>query len=268
MSAGDALAVHVRRCHRGVEGQAGQDGRLRGRVESLHVRGRVGLGVAQRLRLLQRLGEARAGGIHPVQDVVGRAVDDAEHTADGVPGQRLAQRPQQRDGAGYRRLVVQVGAVLAGRAVNLRAVLGQQGLVRGDHRFTNLQRGEQQRPGRLDAADHLHHDVHVRPGDQRVRVRSEQRKIDPRGPPVPDPAHRDPGQFQPRADAQGKVVGLLGEQPGHLRADRAAAEQGDLQGGQGLVHPTSRLSKSSRLSRRTMARAVPALTATTAGRDT
>ena len=231
---GDALAVHVRRGHRGVEGQAGQDGRLRGRVEPLHVGGRVGLGVAERLRLLQGLGEARAGGVHPVQDEVGGAVDDAEHPVHGVPGQRLAQRAQQRDGAGHRGLVVQVGPVLPGRAVDLRAVLGQQRLVRGDHRLAALQRGEQQRPGRLDAADDLDHDVDVGPGGQRVRVRGEQRAVDRGGPPVPDPAHRDPGQLQPGADAQGEVVGLLGEQPGHLGADDAAAEQGYLEGGQGL----------------------------------
>ena len=93
---------------------------------------------------------------------------------DRVAGQRLAQRPQQRDGAGHRGLVVQVGPELAGRAVEFRAVLGQQRLVRGDHRLAALHRVQQQRPGRLDAADHLDHDVHVRAGDQRVRVGGEQ----------------------------------------------------------------------------------------------
>ena len=49
---------------------------------------------------------------------------------------------------------------------------------------------------------------------------------------MPDPPDRDPGQLQPGADAQGEVIGLFGEQPGHLGADDAAAEQGHLQGGQ------------------------------------
>ena len=168
---------------------------------------------------------------------------------------------RMRDGAGHRGLVVQVGAVLAGRAVDLRAVLGQQGLVRGDHRLAALERGEQQRPGRLDAADHLDHDVDVGPGRQRVRVRGEQRPVDPGGAPVPDPPHRDPGQLQPGADAQRQVVGLPGEQPGHLGADDAAAEQGYLEYGQGLrgwldlFHPMSKLSRSSRVSRRMIGRA-------------
>ncbi len=226
---GDALAVHVGRGHRGVEGQAGHDGGLGGRVEAFDVRGRVGLGVAQGLRLLQRLGEAGPGGVHPVQDVVGGAVDDAEHAVDGVPGQRLAQRAQQRDGPGHRGLVVQVGAELAGRGVDLRAVLGEQDLVGGHDRLAVLQRGQQQRPGWLDAADHLDHDVHVRPGDQRVRVRGEQRPVDARGPRMADPPHRDADQLEPSADAQGQVVGLFSEQARHLGSHDPAAEQGYVQ---------------------------------------
>ena len=266
---GDALAVHVGRGHRGVEGQAGHDGGLGGGVEALDVRGRVGLGVAQGLGLLQRLGEAGPGGVHPVQDVVGGAVDDAEHAVDGVPGQRLAQRAQQRDGPGHRGLVVQVGAVLPGRAVDLRAVLGEQGLVRGHDRLAVLQRGQQQRPGGLDAADHLDHDVHVRPGDQRVRVHGEQRPVDARGPRMADPPHRDAGQLQPSADPQGQVVGLFDEQARHLGAHDPAAEQGHLQRGHGPGHPTSSFRRSSRVSRRTIrAGSAPSATATTPGRGT
>ena len=228
----------------------------------------ISLGVAERLGLLQRLGEPRARGVHAVQDEVGRAVHDAEHAAHGVASQRFPQRAQQRDGAGHGGLVVQVSAVFAGRAVDLRAVLGEQGLVRGDHRLPALERGQHQRPGRLDPADHLDHDVDVRPAHQRVGVRGEQGPVDPLGPAVPDPPHRDPRELQPGADPQGQVIGLFGQQPGHLRPDDPAPEQGHLQGRAGSGHPTSRLSRSSIVSRRTMTRASPSLTATTAGRGT
>ena len=66
---------------------AGQDRGLGRGVEALDVGGRVGLGVAQRLGLGQRLGEARAGGVHPVQDEVRGAVDDAEHAVHRVAGE-------------------------------------------------------------------------------------------------------------------------------------------------------------------------------------
>jgi len=41
-----------------------------------------------------------AGGVHLVKNVVGGAVDDAEHAGDAVAGHGLAQRVDHRDGAG------------------------------------------------------------------------------------------------------------------------------------------------------------------------
>ena len=111
---GDALAVDVGGHHTGVEGEAGEDGGLGRGVEPLDVGRRVGLGVAEGLGLLQRLGEPGAGGVHLVEDEVRGAVDDAEHAADPVAGQGLAQRTQDRDGAGDGGLVVEVAVVLLG----------------------------------------------------------------------------------------------------------------------------------------------------------
>ena len=112
---GDALAVDVGGGDPGVEGEAGQDRGLGRGVEALDVGGRVGLGVAERLGLLERLGEAGAGGVHLVEDEVGGAVDDAEHPAHPVAGERLAQRAQDRDRAGDGGLEVEVAAGLLGR---------------------------------------------------------------------------------------------------------------------------------------------------------
>ena len=144
---GDALAVHVGGGHPGVEGQRGQDRGLGGGVEPLDVGGRVGLGVAELLGLLERLGEAGARAVHLVEDEVGGAVDDAEHPGHPVAGQRLAQRPQDRDGAGHGGLVVEVAAGLLGRLEEGRPVLGEQRLVGGDHARAVLERGEDQACG-------------------------------------------------------------------------------------------------------------------------
>ena len=62
----------------------GDDRRLGAGVEALDVGGRVALGVAEALRLGERVGvvgvaTARVG--HLGEDVVGRAVDDAHHPA-------------------------------------------------------------------------------------------------------------------------------------------------------------------------------------------
>ncbi len=159
-----------------MERQRGQDGGLGSGVESLDVCGRVGLGVAQGLGLLDRVSEARAGGVHLVQHVVGGAVDDAQDAPDVIPDERLAQGAQQGDGPGDRRLVVQVDIALLGRLVETRAVLGQQCLVGRDDAGAVLHRCQDQAAGRLDATDDL--DDHVGPGDELLSVGGEQRGID------------------------------------------------------------------------------------------
>ena len=81
---GDPFAVHVAGPYPGVERQRREDRRLRRRVEALDVGGRVGLGVPERGRLLQRLGEPGPGRVHRRQDEVGGAVDDAGDPDDPV----------------------------------------------------------------------------------------------------------------------------------------------------------------------------------------
>ena len=263
----------------GVEGQAGEDGGLGGGVEALDVGGGVGLGVAQGLRLLDGLGEAGAGGVHLVEHEVGGAVDDAEHAAHVVAGERLADRAQDRDGAGHGRLVVEVDVVGVGGGVERRAVLGEQRLVGGDHRGAVLHGAQDQAAGRLDAADHLDDDVGA--GDELLGVRGEQRGVDRHVGARPlRAAHGDADQLELRAHPGGEVVGVLDEPGRDGGPHDAAAEQGDAQGGTGFVRhggvhllavgphasATSRASRSSMVSRRTSTRERPPRTATTGGR--
>ena len=101
----------------------------------------IALGVAQRLGLGQRVGVRLPALGHAGEDVVGRAVDDAHHPADRLAGQRLAQRPDQRDAAGHRRLEQQVDAGRGRGLEQLGAAVGQELLVAGDHRLAGLERG-------------------------------------------------------------------------------------------------------------------------------
>ncbi len=221
----DALPVDVVQGHPGVERQLRDDRRLRGGVEAVDVRARVGLGVSERGRLLKGLGEACAGLVHPGEDVVGGAVDDAEHPADPVTGEALPQRAQQRDRAGDRRLVVEVHAVRGGGVVQGRAVGGQQRLVRRHHRLSRAQRGEQPAAGRFDAADHLHDDVDVVPGRQRRRVPGENRWIDWDVARDGRAADGHAGQFQRRAHPGGEILGMGVQQPDDVAADHTTPQQ-------------------------------------------
>ena len=226
---GDALAVHVGGGDPGVEGEAGQDRGLGGGVEPLDVGGRVGLGVAELLGLLQRLGEAGTGGVHLVEDEVGGAVDDPEHPGHRVAGQRLAQRSHDRDRAGHRGLEVEVAPGLLGGLEQRRAVLGQQRLVGGDDAGAVLERGEDQRAGRLDAADHLDDQVDVVAGDQPRGVGGQQPLGDLDLARRVEPAYGDTDELDRGAHPGRQVAGLLLQQPHHLRADRAAAQHRDLE---------------------------------------
>ncbi len=168
---GDALAVDIATGDPGVEGKRGQDGGLGCRIETLDIGGRVGLGIPQRLRLADRVGEPSSGRVHLVEHIVRRAVDDADDLADAVSRKGLAQRAQQRDGARNGRLVVEIDAVLSGRGIQRRAVLGQQRLVGGDDRRAVLHSAQDERAGWLDAADDLDDDVS--PGDEFGRIGGE-----------------------------------------------------------------------------------------------
>ena len=114
-----------------MEREAREDrGLLRG-VVALDVGGRVGLGVAEALRVGEHVLELGALGVHAVEDVVGRAVDDAHDPLHAVAGERVAQRPDDRDRAGRGGLVVDLRADLVGGVEDLGAVGGQQRLVGG-----------------------------------------------------------------------------------------------------------------------------------------
>ena len=71
-----------------AEGEARQDGELVGGVEAADVEGRVGLGIAEALRVGQAVLEGQALQLHARQDVVAGAVEDAVDARDRVAGQR------------------------------------------------------------------------------------------------------------------------------------------------------------------------------------
>ena len=161
-----------------MEGQRGQDGALRCGIQALDVCGRVGLGEAQVLRLLEGVLVAQALGTHGVQDEVRRAVDNAHHGGDAVAGQRLTQAVHDGDRAGHGGLVIKVCVVGGGSLVQFGAVGGQQRLVTRHDRNTLCEGAQHERARRLDAADQLDHEIH--PVNRLSRVRRQQLAINRR----------------------------------------------------------------------------------------
>ena len=83
-------------------------------VDAVDVEARIGLGIAELLRLGQHLGEFAPALAHRRQDVVRGAVEDAVNPRHAVAGEALAQCLDDRDAAGDRGLEGERDAGLLG----------------------------------------------------------------------------------------------------------------------------------------------------------
>ena len=228
----DALGVRLVELHRHAEGDRRHDRELVRGVDALDVEGRVGLGVAARLRLGEHLRERRAPGAHLGKNEVRRAVDDAGDPLDAVGGEAFAQRLDDRDAAGDRRLEADHHALRVRGGEDLGAVVREQRLVGGDDVLAVGDRVEHELSRRLDAADQLADDVDVGMAHDHGRVVGQVDAGDaPRGlaraveRPRGDPADDD----RPAGAALDLLLVPAQHVPG-AAADGAEAEQADVDG--------------------------------------
>ena len=96
---------------------------------------------------------------------------DAGHGADPVSHQRFAHRFDDGHAAAHTGLVSQVHPVFGSRGDDRVAMLGQQGLVGGDHVLALVDGLKDHRFGDPLAADGFHDDIHLGIGDGRGRIR-------------------------------------------------------------------------------------------------
>ena len=115
-----------------AESERRQDRKLVRRIDAVDVERRVGLGIAQRLRLGEHLGEVAALRLHLGEDEIARAVEDAVDARHRIRRRALAQPLDHRDAARDRRLELQRHARRLGRARQLQPVVRQHRLVGGD----------------------------------------------------------------------------------------------------------------------------------------
>ena len=151
----DPLVGDLVEVHGGRERQPGEDRHLGRGVAARHVVGRVGLRVAELLRLHQRLLVGDPAARHLGQDVVGRAVDDPVDALHVGGGERLLEHADHRHDAGHRALEAQLHAVLARARPQLLAVLGEQLLVGRHDVLAGAHRAQHVLARRLDPADQL-----------------------------------------------------------------------------------------------------------------
>ena len=83
---GNAFDKHRVGIDAGAEREARHDGELLRGVEALDVEGRIGLRIAEALRVLEALGEGQLLLLHAGEDVVAGAVEDAVDARERVAG--------------------------------------------------------------------------------------------------------------------------------------------------------------------------------------
>ena len=226
----DALLVDISCNDLRAECRHREDGRLGTGIESLHVGGRIGFGVAQPLRLAKHIGIVGAVLGHPGEDVVGRAVHDAHHPRDALADERVAQHPDERDPAGYGRFEGQVDAMGGRQCKELLADVGDQLLVGGHDGLAGLEGGGDQMPGRLDAAHRLDDHVHVVGDHQRLAVACQDtvgKRYQSLGAEIAD---GDTADREVEGGAFREVGGIALQQRDEGRPDVAAAQDADAHG--------------------------------------
>ncbi len=203
-----------------------------GGVGAIHVKRRVGLGVALALGLLQNVGVAAAILGHAGEDVVAGAVEDALQREDLIGGEPLAEGADDRDAAADRRLEGDGLAVLPARVEDLGAVRRQQRLVGGDDVLARGQQIEHRLPGPVNAADDFDRDLDRRVVDHLLEIGGDERPGKIHIARLVEIAQHDAAQLERSAGAGGEPLGMVEQQFGDARADGAAADQGDAE----LVH--------------------------------
>src|SRR3546814_5039428 len=110
------------------------------RVDAVDVETRVGLGIALRLRVGERVGEARAVSLHLRQDIIAGAVEDAIDARDLVRRGALADRLDHWNAARDRGFIFQRRVLLLGDPREVEPVVRDHRLVRGDERLARAER--------------------------------------------------------------------------------------------------------------------------------
>ena len=141
---------------------------LRG-IDAVDVARRIGFGVAEPLRLGQGLIDPASPVARLRQDVVARAIDDADQ-AFHVGRVGASCEDAEKRHAGDDRCFVQQGSRRSrGGLTQFHAVRRQQRLVRSNDRNTPVQRLQHEGTCRLDPAEKLHEDVGRR-GEERAGI--------------------------------------------------------------------------------------------------
>ena len=132
-NATDTFRVNPVKLQRNTKGNGCQDGQLVCRINPLHIKGRVSLGITQLLCFFQHIGKVTPLVAHLGKDEIAGAVNNAGEPLDFVGREALTQRLDNGNTAGDRRLKGHHDTLVLCCSKNLVAMHGNQRLVGRHH---------------------------------------------------------------------------------------------------------------------------------------
>ena len=128
-------------------------------VVTVHVCRRVRFRIAQGLGIRQHVGKGCTLAGHAGEDVVGGAIDDSSNPLNPIGPQGLLEGLDDGNATPHGSLHQNVDTSPGRGRVDFHPMVGNNGLVGGDHRLAHGDGLQDQAAGRLQAPQHLHHHV-------------------------------------------------------------------------------------------------------------
>src|SRR5580765_8559555 len=129
----DASDWNFRGAYGVSKGNAGKDGDLVARIQTVDIQAGIRLSIAGRLRLFQRVGKFNAVLLHLRKDVIARAVHNSVDSLDAVRGERFRDRADLRNSARDRGFNSYREIFLLGKSKELIAMQSDKRFVRGHY---------------------------------------------------------------------------------------------------------------------------------------
>ena len=135
------------------------DGGLVGGIESVDVERRIGFGVTELLGIRENLFEVRLIAFHARENIVAGSVENAVNPVDAVANKTFTKALDDRNAAADTGFIEDVGSGFFRFGKQLFAVLGEQGFIGGDNRFSAFQSFENNRFRKCGSADEFNNDL-------------------------------------------------------------------------------------------------------------
>ena len=166
----DAFGIDLVKLQGNTKCNRRQDRQLVRRVDTFHIKGRIGFSVSQLLRFCQDCVEVAPLVAHFGKNEITGAINYSGQPFDLVARQPFPHRLDNRDTTGHRCFKGNHHLVVAGGLKNLVTVQGDQGLVGCYHMFTIIERLDNQFAGRFITANQFNNNIDIRVLDQRKGI--------------------------------------------------------------------------------------------------